>query len=104
MLNASTFAVLLLFLIGCGSTRPHSVAPVPPGESVIHSADQAISVALDYLRRQGLEERYDFNAAEAHEEPASWSVIVPYHVPSRPPGSLIVVSKRDGVARSVPLR
>lgn len=94
-------AVLAITLGGCMSAQP---APVPPEESVVHTADEAIEIALRYMRQRDLVEGYDHDSAEASEEPASWYVFVPRVQQTLPPGSVIEVLKKDGLARLIPGR
>jgi len=102
---ASRFvSLLLLLLVGCTHVPVVEEVPVPVQESVVRTADEAVRIAVRYLREAGQAENHDLGAAEAYEQPGSWEVLIPYRTDSRPPGSMVVVSKRDASARLRPLR
>jgi len=92
-------SLLLLLLAGCGHVPVEEEASVPVRESMVRTADEAVRIAVRYLREAGQADKHDFDAAEAYEQPGSWEVLIPYRTDSRPSGSMIVVSKRDASAR-----
>ena len=102
--SAFSFALLAVLAMGCTSHRLDPVALVPFEQSVVRTSDDAIATALLYMQENGWTEGYNFGSAEAQEEPASWVVSVPYTAETRPPATIIVVSKLDGTARLFPTR
>ena len=99
-----SFALLAAISTGCATNRPDPVPPVPFEQSVVQTSSDAIAIALRFMQENDWTEGYDFDSAEAREEPASWVVNVPRIAQTLPPASVIVVSKLDGTAEAIPTR
>lgn len=114
------FPLLLVMLVSCGSGKPggetdtgnvaihegDTAAPIADTGSSSVARDQAVQIALKFLREQPHADQYLADSVRVEETPTDWQVFF-LHVEwqiRRPNSGLILVDKKTGAARWQPLK